>query len=212
MAKLVLITGLQRGNPISYDTATASGIYSTGEDGPAAVNGFKIKSALGRQYSFDSTAVKATLTDGALTFTANYAGTYGNNITVDTALGSSGSATTVVTTWAATTGYPTILITVPSGTRADAAAQALNSDPVSTQLITASYASASALVTNISATALSTGTNGSTLDAEPPYGVAGEPIYLRVTDKVTLVVDVQDRVVQRSLQRNNWRYISLGAI
>ena len=211
MAKLVLITGLQRGNAISYDTATASGIYSVGgEDGPASVNGFRVKSALGRQFSFDSTAVKATLTDGGLTFTANYAGTYGNNITVDTALG--GSAITVVTTWAATTGYPTILITVPSGTRADAAAQALNSDPVSTQLITASYASASALVTNISATALATGTNGSTLDAEPPYGVAGEPIWIRVTDKVTCVIDAQDRVTQRSLQRNHWRYISLGAI
>ena len=209
MAKLVLITGLQRGNPITYDTATASGIYSVGEDGPASVNGFKIKSALGRQYSFDSTAVKATLVSGTITYTANYAGTYGNNITVDTALG---SAITVATTWAATTGYPTILITVPTGTRADAAAQALNSDPVASQLITASYASASALVYNISANPLAGGTNGPTLDAEPPYGVAGEPIYLRVTDKVTLVVDVQDRVVQRSLQRNNWRYISLGAI
>jgi len=208
MAKLVKITGLQRGAPVKYNSATASGIYASGEDGPASVHGFRVKIALGRQYNQISTAVAATLTSGTVTYAANYKGSYGNNITVSQVL--TGSTISVATTWDSS-GYPTVALTVPSGTKANAAAQAINSDPVARQLVTASYSSATATAYAFSGTALAAGSNGSTTDSEPPYGVAGEPIWFNINDKVTTVVDVQDRVVQRSLQRNSWRYVSLGA-
>lgn len=205
MSKLVLITGLQHGR-------------KTGDAGPASVRGFRVKSALGRQYSNTSDAVAATLTSGSLTYTANYKGTYANNITINENVTGSGTAVTVSTAWAATTGYPTITISANTSATNAGVAAAVNADPIARQLVTATTISGSetfSAITNTGsgdARALSGGSNGTATDKEPPYGILGEPLWFRVTDGVTVVVDADDRVVQRSLQRNNWRYISLGAI
>lgn len=222
MSKLVLITGLQRGNPIHYDLTTASGIFVSGSDSVAGVHGFRVKSALGRQYSYDSAAVAASTATlsgvggddftGYIDWAANYPGTYGNNISVGLTTSGSGNAITISTSWAATTGYPTFTVTCPPSTLVWQVVAAVNSDEEASQFINASTLTPTNTAGGFAPLALVGGTNGTKLDAEPPYNVAGEPIWINVTDRVTVVVDIQDRVVQRTLQRNRWRYVSLGAI
>jgi hypothetical protein len=221
MATLVQIVGLQRGSSVRYSAAaTASGtltesgtsqaIYPGGSEGPASVQGFRVPHAIGRQYGFDSAAKTAALTQSNVVFYANYAGSYGNNIKVSLTV--TGATTSVVTTYTGGTANPTIAITVPTGAKAGDVVNAVDADPTARQFITAYAATNTAALTQFtSAINLSGGTNGSVLDAEPPYGVTGAPIYFNVTDKSIAVVDYTDRTVQRSLQRNSWRYVSLGA-
>lgn len=219
MAQLVKITGLQRGPLVAYSAAgTASGTLTesgtawrvgTGLEGPAAVAGFRVPHAIGRQYSFDSSAKVAALTISNVVFYANYAGTYGNNIKVGVTV--TGATTSVTTTYTASTANPTITVTVPTGSKAGDVVTAIDADPTARQFVTAYAASNTAAASTVSAASLSGGTDGSTLDAEPPYGVAGEPIWFNVTDQSVAVVDTTSRVTQRSLQRNAWRYISLGS-
>ncbi len=227
MSKLVLITGLQRGSYYHWDATTASGIYPISHEGPASVQGFRVKSALGRQYSFTpggatAGAAAATATFSGSTsninFQANYPGTYGNNISIILTQSGTGTQTGLfnvqfTTTWSTPNGYPTFTINVPSaGLQNWQIVNAINADEQLSQFITASTLSPNSTDVQFGAIQLTGGTNPTTTDAEPPYGLAGEPIWINVTDKVTVVVDIQDRVVQRTLQRNRWRYISLGAI
>lgn len=205
MANLVKITGLQHGRGGS-------------DSGPASVRGFRVKSALGRQYSNASGAVAATLASGTVSFAAKYKGTYGNNIVVDENSSGAGTAATVSVAWAASTGYPTITINANTSATNATVVAAVNAHPVAGQLVTAATSAGSSTFAPVAGTGsgdarnLAGGSNGTATDKEPPYGVLGEPIWFRVTDGVTVIVDTDDRVVQRSLQRNNWRYISLGAI
>ena len=220
MATLVKIVGLQRGAPVRYSVAaTASGsltesgtsqaIYTGGSEGPASVQGFRVPHAIGRQYSQDSAAKTAALTQSNVVFYANYPGSYGNNISVSLATGSTAS---VVTTYANGTANPTLAITVLTGAKAGDVVNAIDADPTARQFVTAYAASNTAAISTFSATALSGGTNGTILDSEPNYnGLTGAPVYFNVTDKSVAVVDITDRTVQRALQRSNWRYISLGS-
>lgn len=225
MSNLVKIRGLSRGAPNIYDSTTASGVYGTpGGAGPASVRGFRIKSAIGRQYNFETASVAATLasgTGGGVTWTASYDGTYGNNIQVAIAAGSAGVSDPVVVTWQSATAYPLITVnkanTVSGAFSVQQAVNAVNSDPEAAQFVVASCSTTEASVTvgTLSATNLSGGSNGTgTADAEPgpnTGGVAGEPIYVNVTNQTTVVVDTDDQVTARQLQRNRWRWISLGS-
>jgi hypothetical protein len=221
MANLVKITGLQRGATRHYTSTTASGVYSDGSNGPASVRGFRVKYALGRQYNQNSTAVAATVSSGTVSWTAKYKGAYGNSIKVAIVVSGNNTPLTVATTFTASTAEP--VITVYSATNGGGTATSrtidvvnlINSDAQASQLITAGIASgftSTSTVYAFSAASLAAGSNGTgTQDAEPPYGVAGEPLWVNVTDRTIWVVDTQDRVVQRTLQRNNWRYVSLGS-
>src|SRR5580704_10578326 len=130
MSRLVLITGLQRGSYFHYDATTASGILPNSQEGPASVQGFRVKSALGRQYGYDSAAVAASTATlsgsagydytGYIDFQANYPGTYGNNIAIAVNTSGTGTGTgmygvSFTTAWSATTGYPTFTANSPAG-------------------------------------------------------------------------------------------------
>lgn len=223
MANLIRIRGTQRGAATVYDTTTASGVLgSPGEASVASVRGFRIKSAMGRHFKQNSTSTKATISSGTLTWTANYPGAYGNGIQVDLTTGAY-SSVQVVTTTVSGTANPQISVYVPTGLNALSVANAINADYEAGQIISVTpgggdsngaAATNSSVVYSFTPKWLSGGSNGTgTQDAEPgpqTQGVAGEPIYVNVTSKTTWVVDADDGVVQRTLQRNYWRFIPLG--
>lgn len=229
MTTLVKIRGLQRGAPTIFDTTSQSGVLSTGEAGPASVRGFRVKSAIGRHYKQNTTAVTATATSGTLTWSAAYPGAYGNDIQVAIVVAGTSTPLTVAVTNQSATAKPIITLNSATDgggaatTRAIDAANLLNSDAAAAQLVTVAVGGSlgatpyvnSSTVTAFSAKNLASGSNGTgTLDAEPgpqTGGVTGEPIFLNVTNKTTWVVDTDDQVTARTLMRNRWRFIEIGA-
>jgi len=199
MATIVKIKGLERGSAPGDGSATA-GSY----------RGFRVPVGnLGTNY-LGGTSVKANLTIGTLTngvvYTSKIGGAAGNNIEVAVVSSGGGSAVlSVVTTYAATTGYPTITITAGSATAASALVTAVNADATASQYISAAPFSTGAGTTLAAAAAapLENGDNGT--------GTA-EIFALKVTNKAPVLVDVDDPKVQRVLKRNPGRYISLGAV
>ena len=217
MSKLVLIRGLDRGG------RTSSG-FTASDSSVDSVRGFKGRAALGRAYTAGVKASYTTALTGAnndLKFTARYGGTYANNITLVYVDPSGNNKTlSVVVTYASTTGYPVITVNLATnggGTITSTGAQilaAINGDPTASQWVIASLAASNdgtGVVTAMSSQSLASGTNVGT-DAEPPYGVVGEPIYIKVVAPVSIVVDTDDPNVGRVLRRNHSRYISLGAV
>lgn len=217
MATLLKIRGLSRGK------LTGNPSVATASDGSvASVRGFRIKHAVGRQFSYETGAVKASRTVGAsnsaVTYTANYAGAWGNNVQVAHVLTTaSGAAANVAFTYQSGTANPLITVNVATNvsgsniSTATAVAALVNADPNASQYVTAAAGgNGTGTVSTISASNLTSGSNGTTTDAEPPYNVAGEPIWVRVNNASLVVVDVDDQVTARTLMRNRWRYVSLG--
>lgn len=228
MTNLVKIRGLSRGPAEPYNTTTASGILS-GSAGPSSVRGFRVKSAVGRHYLKNSDAVKASLTSGTITFTANYPGTYANGFKAAIVVSGASTPLSVVVTNTSSTAYP--VITVNSATSAGSSAittakqaiDAVNSDPLASQFVTASVgggangggaATNSSTIYAFSSALFTGGSNGTGSDAEPgpqTLGVAGEPIFINLNNKTTIVVDTDDQSVARTLMRNRWRWVEIGA-
>ena len=210
-ANLVIIRGLDRGtHPAGLPVPSPTGEQVA--DGPTQLRGFRVKHPTYRQFTFESQAVAASYAwpGSSLTFTANYKGAYGNNIHVAV---TTGAGQTVATTWGASSADPIFTVTVPSGTTASGVANLLNTDETASQFITCSYGIAGQGVGTFTSQALAGGSNGVGADAEPSTeveGVAGAPIWLRVTNKSALVVDTTDLVTARTLKRNQWRYVVVG--
>lgn len=207
---LVIIRGLDRGTRPAGAVPAVPGEQEA--DGPTQLRGFRVKHPTFRQYSYEPQAVAASYSfpGSTLTFSANYKGAYGNSIAVVLA---NGAGQTVSTSWASNTANPIITVTVPSGTTASGVANLINTDETASQFITCSYGSAGQGVGAFTQQSLSGGSNGVSADAEPSTeveGLAGEPIWLRVTNKSTCVVDVSDNVTSRTLKRNQWRYVVVG--
>lgn len=186
MATLVKIKGIDRG-PSAVGSDMAS-------------RGFRIPQGLGQQFP---SGVKASYTPTAATqtYTANYGGTQGNNIRVQTAVGT----LAVTVSYASSTGYPTILVTAPAtATLAanQAVVAAVNAHPEASQFVTASIAGAGTTAhAAVAATALSGGTDVGT----------GQAIYRLVNNKVgPVTVDVDDPATAKLLRRNAGRFVSLG--
>jgi hypothetical protein len=192
MATYVKIRGLDRGSTV----------------GDLATRGFRIRTPFVRYEG----GVKASRSVGAgnanVTLTAKAGGTWGNNITyVQVDPGGTTATLGVVTTYDSS-GNPTI--TVNLGRAASAinstalqVKNAINNDPLASQFVTASNSGTGAtVVAAAGSSALTGGTN---------VGNAGERVRVLVSNKATVVVDVDDPYVQRHLKRNAYRYISLGA-
>jgi hypothetical protein len=192
MATLVKIAGLDRAGA----TADAP-ILSRGD------RGFRIKSALS-PIDRGGTAASYTPTATTVTFTAVEAGAWGNNVQVQAATGT----LAVSTTFAATTGYPVILVTAPA--TATLAANKLivakvNADPTASQYVVAKIAGAGTSAwAAVSATNLTSGAAGSTT---PTTDTA---LYVYVNNGAIAVVDITDPLVARVLRRNYMRIAYLG--
>lgn len=228
MTNLVKIRGLSRGPSYTYNATTASGILSGGS-GPASLRGFRVKSAVGRHYLKNTDSVKAAITSGTVTFTSAYPGTYANNFKAAIVVSGNNTPLSVVVTNTSATAYPVITVnaaTNGSGTAISTAkdvVNAVNSDPVASQFVTAAVgggaqaggaATASSTAYAFSAALFTGGSNGTGSDAEPgpqTLGVAGEPIFINLNNKVTVVVDTDDQNVARTLMRNRWRWVEIGA-
>jgi hypothetical protein len=186
MATLVKIKGIDRGpSAVGSDLAT---------------RGFRVPAGLGQQFP---SGVKASYTPTAntQTYTANYGGTYGNNFRVQTAVGT----LAVSVSYAASTGYPTVLVTAPAtATLAanQAVVAAVNAHAEASQYVTASVAGTGAAAhAVVAATALSGGTDVGT----------GQAIFRLVNNKVgPVIVDVDDPATAKVLRRNGYRFVSLG--
>lgn len=189
MATLVKLRGLDRG-------------VASGDNATFKTRGFRVKSGHGLQFA---SGVKATATGGtannALTVTALFGGTWANGHTFTYAAGGANSNVVITTAYAANTGVPTYTIT--AGTTATIAniISALNGNATFKQFYVASTAGNGTGVTPVSPGALASGTDVGT----------GTPIYVSLAG-TTLVVDADDRDVVRSLKRNTWRFLSLGAV
>ena len=194
MATLVKIKGLDRGIN-SADLTTVGRSY----------RGIRVKAPYQQAQGGSGTA-KATLTPNtnSVSFTANSAGTWGNNVSIVTAVGTLG----VATTYAATTGYPTITVTAPATATVaanTAIVSAVNNDPVASQYVTAALAGTGAAANAGQSTAtLASGSNGS--------GAVLNPIWIKAAQNAPVVVDVDDPQNVRVLRRNYNRFISLGAV
>jgi hypothetical protein len=196
MATNVKIRGIDRGK-----SAVSDGSVS-------ALRGFRVKSSLGNSVT-GGTSVKASLTIGATTngavYTAKIGGAAGNNIQVGvTQSGGTATVLSVVTTYAATTGYPSIVITAGSTCTPNTIVAAVNADPVASQFITAAPLTTGdgTTLAAAAASALTSGADGT--------GTA-EAFYVKVTNKATVVVDVDEPKTARTLKRNGYRFVSLGA-
>jgi len=198
MATVVKIRGLDRAD---------GGGSATG----GSYRGFKVKSALGPSVT-GGTSVAATKTIGtsnaAVTYTAKIGGTRGNNIQVAHVVSGNNTPLSVVTTYATTTGYPTVTVNAAtdggglSTTTATAAAAAVNADAVAAQFVSAAAGGTGASVIVAGAAgALSSGANGTG---------TSEPFYQSVNARTTVLADVDDQVTVRTLKRNANRWISLG--
>lgn len=187
MATLVKLRGLDRG-------------IAAGDSPTFQPRGFRVRSGHGSQFP---AGVKATATGGATTsgivVTAKYGGTWANGHTVNVSQAGSGTGT-VTYTYAANTGVPTFVVTGAATMTALNAVNALNADPVFKQLYTAAPLTTGAGTTLVSPGALATGTNVGT----------GQPIYVSISNG-TYIVDADDRDSVRTLKRNGWRFLSLGA-
>jgi hypothetical protein len=212
MATLVKIRGLDR--PRST-TAGASGAASSA-DSPVMARGFRLPASVGTASTskFSPAGVKASRTSGssnaALTVTANEGGTYGNSITFRVVAQSGTAGRSVVIDYP-TAGSSAVRITLnpaTTGGSIDAGETAalmvgyLNNSAAS-HLITASLG-ASTGATVIAADAGGTLANGT--DVAP----LSDPLYLRLTEAFTVVVDMDDARVAKLLRRNAGRFISLG--
>src|SRR6476469_182267 len=183
MATLLKVRGLDRGSQVV--------------GGDIAPRGFRVNSGLGQQFP---SGVKASLTPTAnsVTFTSNYAGTYGNNFRITTVVGS----LAVSTAYAAGTGFPTITVTAPA-TATLAANQAIvaavAADPQASQLVTASVAGTGAAANAAAGpTNLAGGTDVGT----------GQPIVRVANNKTIVIVDVDDPATAKALRRNAGRWVS----
>ena len=202
MATYLKIRGLNRGRSAIADGSTNAGAY----------RGFRVASALGLTYAAGVKASLSTALTGAnndLDFTAKSGGTWGNAVKVKFTDPSANDQTlSVAVTWAlnvptidvslATNGGGTITSTaalVKAAVLADEEAMALLSN-----VANKTGNDGTGVVTAMSATALSSGTNS---------GV-GEPFYMRVDDKKVVVVDIDDKKTVRSLQRNPKGFVTLG--
>lgn len=189
MATLVKVKGLER------DNAAA-----TGSVGPA--RGFRVASGHGLQYP---SGVKATATGGATTngmvVTAKYGGTWANGHTFTYAAGGANSNFSLAVTYAAGTGVPTFTYTAGTVLTVAQIVALLNADSRVSQLYTVTSLTTGAGTTPVSPGALASGTNVGT----------GQVIYVTLSSKGLMIVDVDDAVTQRTLRRGTNRYISLGA-
>lgn len=187
MATLVKIRGLDRGKSVVAD----------GTVGPP--RGFRIPGGFGQQFPLGA---KATLTPTTNTqsYTALYAGTYGNAIKVQTAVGT----LAVSVTYAAGTAVPTILVTAPAtATLAanQAVVAAVNANFEAAQWVVAAIAGTGAAAhAAVAATNLASGTNVGT----------GQPFYINVASKTTSIIDIDEPQTAKTLRRNVGRYVSLG--
>jgi len=189
MATLVKIKGLERDNPAA-----------TGTVGPA--RGFRVASGYGLQFP---AGVKATATGGATTngmvVTAKYGGTWANGHTFTYAAGGANSNFVLTVAYAAGTGVPTYTYTAGTLLTVAQIAALLQADARVGQLYTVAPLTTGAGTTPVSVGALATGTNVGT----------GQPIYVTMTSKGLMIVDVDDAQTQRTLRRSTNRFISLGA-
>jgi hypothetical protein len=204
MATLVKLRGLQRGKSAVADGGPTGGSY----------RGFRIPVALGTAYAAGVKASLTTALAGAnndLVFTAKSGGTWGNSIQVEYLNpGGANKTLAVSVVYASGTGLPKISVSLAtdgasaiSSTSASISA-AVAADQLASQLVSVANAGAdtgAGIVTALAATNLTGGTD---------VGV-GERVYLPVTNKYNVVVDIEDAKVQRVLSRNRGRYFSLGA-
>jgi len=189
MATLVKLRGLDRGAAV-------------GDSPTLKTRGFRVKSGHGLQFPG---GVKASATGGtannAMTVTALYGGTWANGHTFTYAAGGSNHTVAVTVAYAANTGVPTFTYT--AGTLATIAeiVTALNANPTFKQLYVASTTGNGTGTSPVSAGALASGTDVGT----------GQSIYISLAG-TTAVVDADDRETVRSLKRNGYRFLSLGAV
>jgi len=205
MATLVKIRGLDRGSSVVADNSVTGGSY----------RGFRVPSGLGQQFPSGAKAALSTNLTGSnndLTYTAKFGGTYGNKIQVAYIDPSANSAALSVTqTYTSGTGTPLIsvsLATDSGGAITSTAAQiatAVAAHPGAAQFVTVANKTGNdgtGVVTAMSATNLASGTDVGT----------GQSVYLMVTNKSTVIVDVDDPQTARALGRNIKRFVSLGAV
>jgi hypothetical protein len=184
MATLVKVKGLER------DNAAA-----TGSIGPA--RGFRVASGYGLQFPSGVKATATVASTPTFTFTAKYGGTWANGHAVTVATG--GTAGAIAVAYAAGTGVPTFTISTGGTLTVTQAVAALNADSRFSQLYTA--AGTGAALTAGGTGTLAGGTNVGT----------GQVIYVVLSSKGLMIVDVDDAQTQRTLRRGTNRYISLGA-
>lgn len=209
MATLLKIRGLDRATSTS-DVSATSGASSMSLSKNA--RGFRVRWGLGQAVR-GTGGVQASKTIGtvnaAVTYTANWPGTVGNNIQTAHVVAGGSVARSIVTTIQAATGQPIITVnpatttgTVNGTETATAIAAAVNNDPIASQYVTATAGGTGAsIIVAGGASNLTAGANGA--------GTA-EPIYLGANSAGPVVVDVDDQFTVRSLRRNAGRYVSLG--
>jgi len=173
--------------------------------------GFRIKSALSPSVT-GGTSARATRTIGtsnaAVTYTAKVGGARGNDIRVAQVVDAGTVARSVVVTYDSS-GRPTVTVNlattggaVNGSETASAIAAAVNADLEASQFVTAAAGGTGASVAVAGAAGnLSGGSNGT--------GTA-ESFYQTVNQRTTVVVDLDDPLVERQLLRNRGNFVSLG--
>lgn len=205
MATLLKIRGLDRGDAVSR---TAAGSVVAGK-------GFRVPSGNLTQVVGATGAVRGVLARGAgnaaVTYTANWFGASGNNVQVAHVAQAGTLPRSIVVTYAASTGYPTITVNpattagaINAGETADVIAAAVNADPVASQYVTATSAAAgtATTVTAAAAAPLATGADGTLGTTQALYFIANS--------RTLVVVDLDDTTTRKMLRRNTGRYVSLG--
>ena len=200
MATLVKIKGLDRGDAVSRSSTSRV----------TANNGFRVPDG---RFTQDLGGVAASKTIGtgnaAVTVTANWKGASGNNIQYGQVVSGTNTAFSIVVTYAANTGYPTITVNAAtdggglSTTTAATAAAAINADPVASQYITAAAGGTGAsVIVAGAAAALTSGADNATPNLQA--------VNLVANSKNIVVVDLDDPTTRKLLRRNNGRFVSLG--
>lgn len=189
MATLALLRGLTRGKSAVGD---------------ALARGFRVPlNTYTRQEGAGAVRASRTPTANTQTYTAKGAGTWGNNISVTTVVGSLG----VSVTFAASTGHPTVTVTAPAtATLAanQAVVNAVNAHPTASALVTATLAgTGDAAHAATGPLALQNGANGSG---------SAERVYVPVTNRATFPVDLDDPKVERVLGRNKNKWVVLDLV
>jgi hypothetical protein len=208
MATLLKIRGLDRASSSSDVSATTGASSMSLSKG---ARGFRIKWGLGTQQR-GTGGVAGALTIGAanaaVTYTANWPGTVGNNVKVAHVVAGNNTAFSIVVTIEAATGKPIITVNAAtdggglSTTTATVAAAAVNNHPVASQYVSAvAGGTGASVITAAAAAALTGGTNGAG---------SAEPIYLSANSVSPVTIDIDDPQTARSLRRNVGRFVSLG--